>query len=122
MPVSIVLIAVYYAINSDNKRAKVLIKAIESGNNIDTDKLVEALRKPQLTPAELLNQRLLRGCIFSLVGAALVVCGLLNYVFVSNSAVGLLLLAGIVGGISIAIGVSYLIVYFVTRKKADTDK
>lgn len=122
MPVSIVLIAVYYAINSDNKRAKVLIKAIESGNNIDTDKLVEALRKPQLTPAELLNQRLLRGCIFSLVGAALVVCGLLNHVFVSNSAVGLLLLAGIGGGISIAIGVSYLIVYFVTRKKADIDK
>lgn len=44
LPIAIVLIVFLTKINSDNKRAQVLIKAIESNNDINTDKLVEAMQ------------------------------------------------------------------------------
>lgn len=68
LPVAIVAIVYAASINSDNQRSKVLIKAIESNCGIDADKLAEALQKPKKTAREILNLRLLRGCIFS--GAA----------------------------------------------------
>ncbi len=70
LPVAIIAIIFGASINSDNKRSKVLIKAIESNCDIDADKLAEALQKPKKTALEILNLRLLRGCIFSLVGIA----------------------------------------------------
>ena len=45
LPVAIVAIVFAAAMNNDNKRAKVLIKAIESNCGIDADKLAEALQK-----------------------------------------------------------------------------
>lgn len=73
LPVAIVLIVYIAAMNSDNKRAKILIKAIEAGNGIDTKLLAEALRKPQKPAREILNLRLLRGCIFGFIGIALII-------------------------------------------------
>ncbi|MCH5219416.1 MAG: hypothetical protein J1F20_02510 [Muribaculaceae bacterium] len=105
--------------NNDNKRAQIIIKAIESGNDIDTEHLTEALRKPQKSPWEILNLRLLRGCIFSLIGVGLIVSALwiLSYAKAHDveDVFGLIFF----GFLSLAIGLSYLIVYFVTRKKND---
>ncbi len=56
-----------------------LIKAIESNCDIDADKLAEALQKPKKTALEILNLRLLRGCIFSLVGIAVCIIGIIAY-------------------------------------------
>lgn len=106
LPVSIVLIIYLAYINADNKRAQVLIKAIESGNVMDTDKLAEALKKPQKSAREILNLRLLRGCIFSLIGVSIIVTSL----FIDMPK------AILVGALSLAIGLSYLIVWFVSRK------
>lgn len=50
LPISIVALVVRASINSDNKRAQVLIKAIESNCGIDADKLAEALQKPKKSP------------------------------------------------------------------------
>lgn len=52
LPMSIVLIVFLTIMNSDNKRAKVLIKAIEANNNIDTDRLAEALQRPRKSSRE----------------------------------------------------------------------
>lgn len=106
LPVSIVLIIYLTYVNADNKRAQVLIKAIESGNVMDTDKLAEALKKPQKSAREILNLRLLRGCIFSLIGVSIIVTSL----FIDMPK------AILVGALSLAIGLSYLIVWFVSRK------
>lgn len=76
LPVAIVLIVFLAAINSDNQRAKVLIKAIESNNGIDADKLAEALQKPRKSAQELLNARLLRGCICSFLGISSAIYGI----------------------------------------------
>ena len=117
LPISIVLIVFLAVMNNDNKRAKVLIKAIESNNGIDADKLAEALQKPKKTAREILNARLLRGCIFSFVGLALCIIGIVSLCTGSEFASDPVTVPLIFGGASIAIGLSYLVVYFVTRKE-----
>lgn len=122
MPIAIVLIVFLSSMNSENKRAKVLIKAIESNNSIDADKLAEALSKPKKTPQEILNLRLLRGCIFSLIGLALVVyCVITAYNTGETIGSRAYTTPLIIGLISIAIGVSYLVVFFVTRGQVKND-
>ena len=109
LPVAIVAIVFAAAINNDNKRSKVLIKAIESNCGINADKLAEALQKPKKSAREILNLRLLRGCIFSCIGLAL--C--MGTEFSADPVTVPL----VFGGASLAIGLSYLVVYFVTRKQ-----
>lgn len=118
LPVSIVAIIYWEKINSTNKRTQILLKAIEANNDINADKLAEALSKPRKSARELLSGRLLRGCIFTFVG---VVCLLIDYVGISVCIAprGSLV---VTGGVSLAIGISYLIVYFVTRKQATACK
>lgn len=118
LPIAIVMIIALTVINRDNKRSQVLIKAIESNKGVDTDKLVESLEKqPRKSSREILNQRLLRGCIYTFTGVVLGVTAVCNFcaglVFSADGA----MLIMILGGVSLAIGVSYLIVYFVTRKQ-----
>ena len=121
LPVSIVLIVYLASMNSDNKRAKILIKAIESGTAIDTDKLADALRKPRKTARELLNLRLLRGCIFSILGAFMLLLSIVGFYAGGDFADEFGFDVLFCSAIFLAIGVSYLIVYFVSRKQLDRD-
>lgn len=119
LPVAIVLIVFLAAMNSDNKRAKVLIKAIEANNNIDTDKLAEALQKPKKSAREILNSRLLRGCMFSLCGLFIAIGGICNFATGSDFNSDPVTVPLLFGAVSLAIGLSYLIVYYLTRKDVD---
>lgn len=122
--VSIVLIVFLTAMNSDNKRAEILIKAIESNNGVNTDKLAESLqRKPRKTPREVLNSRLLKGCIFSLSGLFIMIVGIVNSALGSIGAgEDSVSVPVIIGGVFLAIGVSFLIVYGVTRKQVEASE
>lgn len=116
LPVAIVAIVFATVMNSDNKRAKVLIKAIESNCVIDADKLAEALRKRKKSEFEILNLRLLRGCIFSFIGLVFCIMGIIFLCTGSKFIFELITIPLVFGGASLAIGLSYLVVYFVTRK------
>ncbi len=122
LPVSVVLITSLTKINADNKRTQILTKAIEADREIDTDRLIDAFKKPQKTPREIFNQRLLRGCIFTLIGIVLGIIGLISFSFgntpFENDAVTVPL---VLGGISLAIGLAYLIVCFVNRREIKTN-
>lgn len=123
LPVAIVLIVFLYNMNSDNKRAEVLIKAIEANKDIDTDKLAEAFSKPRRSPREILNLRLLRGSIFTLCGLGFVIFGLVGLANDFTIRMEPVMIPMICGASCLALGISYLIVYFVTRKQlADEDK
>lgn len=122
LPVAIVLIIFMTAMNSDNKRAKVLIKAIEANNNIDADKLAAALAKPRKTPLEILNKRLLRGCMFTFIGIALIIVALVSLASGTEFANDSVTVPMIFGGALLAIGLSYLVVYFVTRKQVNNTR
>jgi len=118
LPVLIVLIIFLASVNSDNKRAQVLLKAIETNHDIDADQLAKALQKPQKSRRDILNRRLLRGCILSLMGVVLCIEPLVE-VFTSTDDDGPKLDMFTLGGVLLAIGISYLIVYFVTRKQVN---
>ena len=123
LPVAIVLIVFLYNMNSDNKRAEVLIKAIEANKDIDTDKLAEAFSKPRRSPREILNLRLLRGSIFTLCGLGFVIFGLVGLANDFTIRMEPVMIPMICGASCLAVGISYLIVYFVTRKQlADEDR
>ena len=117
LPVAIVLIVFLYNMNSDNKRAQVLIKAIEANKDIDTDKLAEAFSKPRRSPREILNLRLLRGSIFTLCGLGFVIFGLVGLANDFTIRMEPVMIPMICGASCLAVGISYLIVYFVTRKQ-----
>lgn len=117
LPIAVVAIVFWTARNSDNKRAEILMKALETGNGIDADKLAAALEKPRKSPRQILNGRLLKGCIFSLSGLMLIIVGLVNFFCGAEFQADPVTVPMVFGGISLAVGASFLIVYFVTRSQ-----
>lgn len=125
LPVSIVLIVSLRKWNSDNKRAEILTRAIESGREVDTERLVESFRDAKnrlYTEKDVLYARLLRGCTCSLIGIALgiaLVISSFTGIFLDSDLYAILLIGGL---ICLAVGIAYLIVYFVTRKEVLKEK
>ncbi len=117
LPIAIVLLICLKKMNSDNKRAQIITKAIEANKDVDTDKLIESLKSTSKTEQEILNGRLLRGCIYTLIGVVLVIVGIMYLFSGSEISDDPVTFSFLCGGISLAIGISYLIVYFVTRKQ-----
>lgn len=116
LPVLIVWIVSRQVTNRDNKNAEIIIKAIENNSSIDADKLVEAMGKRQKSPEQMLQARLLRGCIYTLIGiASAIMTPIMAY---NNADADLQTLFLVISGLSLAIGIAYLIVYFMTRKSA----
>lgn len=117
LPSAIVLIVTWGKINADNKRSSVLIKAIESGRDIDTDKVAQLLAKPKFEREDAEIRSLRRGLLYTIIGAGLA----LFVIFMAFngevpgdgdtptfSAIGSL--------VCIAVGISNLVVYSKTRK------
>lgn len=116
LPIMLVWIYFRSVNNSTNRRTEVLIKAIENNANIDAEKIAEALGKDSRSAEEMQLQRLLRGCIFTLIGVMSVVISQI----VPQVRLQVMF---IVAGLSFAIGIGYLIVYFVARRSgAKTEK
>lgn len=121
MPVAVVYIVFWSVRNNDDRRADVLIKAIESGNIVDADKLAEALGKPRKSPRELLNGRLLRGCIFSLIGSFLIIIDIVKICCGAEMGDYRVTTLFIFSGISLAIGISYLIVFSYAKRQLEVE-
>lgn len=109
LPVMIVWLVMRAAINSDNKRAEVLVKAIENNANVDVDKLAEAFARPKKTPEEKQQKRLLVGTIFTLLGVAVLILRLFCS-FDSD-------IADILMAVCFPVGIAFLVVYFVVNRK-----
>ncbi len=115
LPVAITLIVAAVKMNRDKTISQVLLKALESPGQVNTDRLIQTMengkKRKTRTSYQELTSRLLRGCIFTLVGIVLVVAefmcgtsGCPEWSFFT------------LGGVSFAIGVSYLIVYAMSRR------
>ena len=112
LPVAIVAIVFGARIFSENRRAQVLMKAIETNPDIDFEKLAVSLGTPRKTPGQMQSGRLLRGCAFSLVGLTFILWGVL-----SSAPLTLVEFYFLPGGICLSIGISYLIVFYINRQK-----
>lgn len=120
LPISIVLIRALTKINADNKRSEIIMKALEANKDVDTDKLIDSLKAPGKSTREILNTRLLCGCRYSLVGIFLVIAGCIANAISASGEPEVEMILLLIGGVSLAMGMSYLIVYYVTRKQADS--
>lgn len=122
LPIAIVLIRAIASMHSDNKRAEILIKAIEANNSIDADRIARTMQRPRHSDRQILNARLQRGCMFSLIGLMFILFGIINLATGSSLADDSATVPMFLGAILVAIGVSYLIVFFVSRNQVGEDK
>ena len=115
LPVMIVWLINRTRQNETNRKTEIMLKAIESGATIDADffKAQQEQKAPKTLKEKLLN-RLTAGCVCTFIGiAAVVVCFVLE-AKLGWDHVGDYMLT--FGAISIAIGIAFLLVFFVGKK------
>ena len=108
LPITIVAIVFKSALASERNRKEIILAALEKNPNLDVEDLVKRMKKSEKLIKEKLLARLERGCLCCLMGVAFV----LLYCFLSVQNETLL----IVGAALIAIGIAFLISYFVGRR------
>lgn len=119
LPVAIVWLSVYAARFREAKRTEVLLKAIESGKDIDANMIANAMSKPHKaprTPRERLNNRLTVGCVGLTIGIMLEVVLCIGRFVMNALSDEMFLISSMWNSILLGIGVAFMIVYFVTRK------
>lgn len=113
LPISIVWIIIRGRIKRNDNLTQIRMKALELNQFDDIDKIMGDMgetHKPK-TERDMRNLRLLRGLIFFLCGIATLLCAIL-FNEKGDDAYTFFTLGGTIG---IAIGISYIVVYFVSR-------
>lgn len=108
LPVAIVAIVFKSALASDRNRKEIILAALEKNPNLDVEDLVKRMKKSNKLIKEKLLARLERGCLCCLMGVAFV----LLYLFLSVQNEFLI----ITGAALIAVGIAFLVSYFVGRR------
>lgn len=108
LPVAIVAIVFKSALASDRNRKEIILAALEKNPNLDVEDLVKRMKKSNKLIKEKLLARLERGCLCCLMGVAFV----LLYFFLSVLNEFLI----ITGAALIAVGIAFLVSYFVGRR------
>lgn len=108
LPVAIVAIVFKSALASDRNRKEIILAALEKNPDLDVEDLVKRMKKSNKLIKEKLLARLERGCLCCLMGVAFV----LLYFFLSVQNEFLI----ITGAALIAIGIAFLVSYFVGRR------
>ena len=118
LPITIVWIVMKTARFRESKRTEVLLKAIESGKDLDANMIANAMAKPAKSPKsprEILNIRLTIGCVFTLIAVLLQSCIILGYCMGELDIE--LIIFSMMNAVPLGIGIAFLIVYFITRKQ-----
>lgn len=101
--------------NETNRKAEIMLKALDNGAKIDTDFFRS--QSGSKTIKERLLGRLTGACVTSLIGVAFIAVGLFMRSLPEWDAnVELLIMAHLFGGILVAVGIALFIVYFSGKK------
>ncbi len=109
LPVAIVAIVFKSALASDRNRKEIILAALEKNPNLDVEDLVKRMKKSNKLIKEKLLARLERGCLCCLMGVAF----MLLYFFLGVQSEDLIV---VVGAALIAVGIAFLVSYFVGRR------
>ena len=109
LPIAIVAIVFKSALASERNRKEIVLAVLEKNPDIDVEELMKNLKKSEKLIKEKLLARLERGCGSCLMGVAF----LLLYFFEFMGRTDLPL---IMGPALIAIGIAFLVSYFVGRR------
>ena len=115
LPVACVCLFVYMKNHEINKRTEILLAAIEKNVDINVDVLFRKLADSQQTLKERILKKLTQGLLFSAVGLGLLCVSVWRLFdgFVTDLWYVILFIAAI----SLFIGISYIIVYFISKKE-----
>lgn len=108
LPITIVAIVFKSVLASERNRKEIILAALEKNPNLNVEDLVKRMKKSEKLIKEKLLAKLQRGCLCCLMGVALV----LLYFFLSVQKEILI----IAGAALIAIGIAFLVGYFVGRR------
>lgn len=117
MPVLIIWLIVRHKKEETENRTKIVLAAIEKNPDIDLEELIRKITptsKPKLLKQQLLT-KLLIGSIISLVGFA-GLCANIWIGFVGSAPTEMLFIMGGISGIVMAIGIAFLVNYFIGKK------
>ena len=109
LPIAIVAIVFRSALASERNRKEIVLAVLEKNPDIDVEQLMKNLKKSEKLIKEKLLARLERGCLCCLMGVAFV----LLYFFLGVQGEDLIV---VVGAALIAIGIAFLVSYFVGRR------
>lgn len=109
LPIAIVAIVFRSVLASERNRKEIVLAVLEKNPDIDVEQLMKNLKKSEKLIKEKLLARLERGCLCCLMGVAFV----LLYFFLGVQSEDLIV---VVGAALIAIGIAFLISYFVGRR------
>ena len=109
LPIAIVAIVFRSALASERNRKEIVLAVLEKNPDIDVEQLMKNLKKSNKLIKEKLIARLERGCACCLMGVAFLL--LYFFEFVGRTDVPL-----IMGPALIAIGIAFLVSYFVGRR------
>lgn len=113
LPVLIVSIIFRSVMAADRNRKEIILAALEKNPNLNVEDLVKRMNKSEKLIKEKLLAKLQRGCLCCLMGVALV----LLYFFPSVQNEFLI----IAGTALIAIGIAFLVGYFVGRRMLEKE-
>lgn len=109
LPIAIVAIVFRSALASERNRKEIVLAVLDKNPDIDVEQLMKNLKKSEKLIKEKLLARLERGCLCCLMGVAF----MLLYFFLGVQGEDLIV---VVGAALIAIGIAFLISYFVGRR------
>lgn len=118
LPVMIVWLVTRVRLNRENKQAEIILESIKNNPSADPEKLAQMLTASKPRPEEPKTRMLQRGCIWSLIGVAVLAVDIYAIVTKSFDDAEVSMMFLLAGGISLAVGIGYLITYFVTTKNA----
>lgn len=113
LPITIVAIVFKSVLASERNRKEIILAALEKNPNLNVEDLVKRMKKSEKLIKEKLLAKLQRGCLCCLMGVALV----LLYFFPSVQNEFLI----IAGTALIAIGIAFLVGYFVGRRMLEKE-
>ncbi len=118
LPVAIVLIVTLGKINADNKRAAILMKALESDSGLDKDKIAELFSNSRQPSENATVKSLRRGCLYSLIGIGLAITVAVMAYNDSDPWQSDTVTIGTMGAvICVAVGISNIVAYIFSRKE-----
>lgn len=109
LPIAIVAIVFRSALASERNRKEIVLAVLEKNPDIDVEQLMKNLKKSEKLIKEKLLARLERGCLCCLMGMAFMVL----YFFLGVQGEDLIV---VVGAALIAVGIAFLVSYFVGRR------
>lgn len=106
LPLFIIAIVFVYKSYDLRKKTELVVKALELGESVDTDKLINVLTPKKKTLRQKLHSRLTTGIFFSFIGVAFIIIGCTDNSLSDFSLFGYILLA---------IGLTFIVSFFIGK-------